>query len=45
MATKIQTMGEILNPGAISAIDPDFPQTPVDWNQSIAEETARHDGL
>ena len=45
MATKTQTMGEILNPGTISAIDPDFPQAPVDWNRSIAEETARHDEL
>ncbi|MCK7576392.1 MAG: TusE/DsrC/DsvC family sulfur relay protein [Chromatiales bacterium] len=45
MATKTQTMGEILNPGAIRSIDPDFPQAPIDWNRSIAEEAARHDGL
>ena len=39
------TMREILNPGAIPATDPDFPQAPVDWTRSVAEEAAQHDGL
>ncbi|QGU33937.1 TusE/DsrC/DsvC family sulfur relay protein [Thermochromatium tepidum] len=45
MPTKTQTMAEILNPGAISVFDPDFPQAPVNWNRSIAEEAARRDGI
>lgn len=39
------TMSEILNPGAITTIDPEFPHAPLDWNRSAAEEAARHDGL
>lgn len=41
----VETMEEVMHPGAENLKDPDFPYAPAGWTRAAAEEVAQAEGL